>query len=66
MKTLQAKEGYVFIKKDKSEVYGSLMYAPDDFDETLLTQVKEDDAEVIRKSIEEEMMKKYQVEKTLA
>ena len=59
MKTLQAKEGYVFIKKDKSEVYGNLIYTPDNFDETLLTQVKEDKAEDIRKSIEAEMMKKY-------
>ena len=59
MKTLQAKEGYVFIKKDKSEVYGSLIYTPDNFDETLLTQVKEDKAEEIRKSIEEEMSKRY-------
>ena len=59
MKTLQAKDGYVFIKKDKSEVYGNLIYTPDNFDETLLTQVKEDKAEDIRKSIEAEMMKKY-------
>ena len=59
MKTLQAKEGYVFIKKDKSEVYGNLIYTPDNFDETLLTQVKEDKAEEIRKSIEEEMSKRY-------
>ena len=66
MKTLQAKQGYVFIKKDKTEVYGSLMYTPDKFDETLLTQVKEDEAEEIRKTIEEEMMKKYQEENTLA
>ena len=60
MKTLQAKEGYAFIKKDKSEVYGNLIYTPDNFDEVLLTQVKEDKADAIRKSIEEEMMKKYQ------
>ena len=60
MKTLQAKEGYVFIKKDKTEVYGNLIYTPDNFDESTLTQVKEDEAEEIRKSIEEEMMKKYQ------
>ena len=59
MKTLQAKEGYVFIKKDKSEVYGNLIYTPDNFDEALLTQVKEDKAEEIRKTIEEEMMKQY-------
>ena len=60
MKTLQAKEGYVFIKKDKTEVYGNLIYTPDNFDEALLTQVTESKAEEIRKSIEEEMMKKYQ------
>ena len=60
MKTLHAKEDYVFIKKDKSEVYGNLIYTPDNFDETLLTQVKEDKAEEIRKCIEAEMMKKYQ------
>lgn len=59
MKTLQAKEGYVFIKKDKTEVYGNLIYTPDNFDETLITQVKEDKAEEIRKSIEEEMSKRY-------
>lgn len=59
MKTLQAKEGYVFIKKDKSEVYGNLIYTPDNFDEALLTQVKEDKGEEIRKSIEEEMSKRY-------
>ena len=59
MKTLQAKDGYVFVKKDKTEVYGNLIYTPDNFDETLLTQVKEDKAEDIRKSIEAEMMKKY-------
>ena len=66
MKTLQAKEGYVFIKSDKTEVYGNLIYTPDNFDETLITQVKEDKAEEIRKSIEEELMKKYQEENTLA
>ena len=63
MKTLQAKEGYVFIKKDKSEVYGSVIYTPDNFDETLLTQVKEDKAEEVRKAIEAkalEEMKKYE------
>ena len=60
MKTLQAKEGYVFIKSDESEVYGNLIYTPDNFDEALLTQVKEDKAEEIREFIEEEMMKKYQ------
>ena len=63
MKTLQAKEGYVFIKKDKSEVYGSVIYTPDNFDETLLTQVTESKAEEIRKAIEAkimEEMKKYE------
>ena len=63
MKTLQAKEGYVFIKKDKSEVYGNLIYTPDNFDETLLTQVKEDKAEEVKKAIEAkimEEMKKYE------
>ena len=63
MKTLQAKEGYVFIKKDKSEVYGNLIYTPDNFDETLLTQVTESKAEEVRKAIEAkimEEMKKYE------
>ena len=63
MKTLQAKEGYVFIKKDKTEVYGSIMYTPDNFDEALITQVKEDKAEEVRKAIEAKMleeMKKYE------
>ena len=63
MKTLQAKEGYVYIKKDKTEVYGSIMYTPDNFDETLITQVKEDKAEEVRKAIEAKMleeMKKYE------
>ena len=63
MKTLQAKEGYVFIKKDKSEVYGSIMYTPDNFDETLITQVTESKAEEVRKAIEAKMleeMKKYE------
>ena len=59
MKTLQAKEGYVFIKKDKSEVYGNLIYTPDNFDETLLTQVKEDKAEEIRKTIEDKHRSYY-------
>ena len=59
MKTLQAKEGYVFVKSDETEVYGNLIYTPDNFDEALITQVKEDKAEEIRKTIEEEMMKKY-------
>ena len=56
MKTLQAKEGYVFIKKDKSEVYGNLIYTPDNFDETLLTQVTESKAEEVRKAIEAKIM----------
>ena len=63
MKTLQAKEGYVFIKKDKSEVYGNLIYTPDNFDETLITQVTESKAEEVRKAIEAkalEEMKKYE------
>ena len=63
MKTLQAKEGYVFIKKDKTEVYGSLIYTPDNFDETLITQVSESNAEEIKKAIEakiQEKMKKYE------
>ena len=63
MKTLQAKEGYVFIKKDKTEVYGNLIYTPDNFDETLITQVTESKAEEVRKAIEAkilEEMKKYE------
>ena len=63
MKTLQAKEGYVFIKKDKTEVYGSIIYTPDNFDETLITQVTESKAEEVRKAIEAKMledMKKYE------
>ena len=63
MKTLQAKEGYVFIKKDKNEVYGNLIYTPDNFDETLITQVTESKAEEVRKAIEAKMleeMKKYE------
>ena len=63
MKVLQAKQGYVFIKKDKSEVYGSIMYTPDNFDETLITQVTESKAEEVRKAIEAKMledMKKYE------
>ena len=62
MKTLQAKEGYIFVAKDKSQVYGNLIYTPDNFDETLIMQVTEAKGEEIRKSIEEEMMKKYQEE----
>ena len=62
MKTLQAKQGYIFVAKDKSQVYGNLIYTPDNFDETLIMQVTEDKAQEIRKSIEEEMMKKYQSE----
>ena len=63
MKTLQAKEGYVFIKKDKTEVYGNLIYTPDNFDEALITQVTESKAEEVRKVIEAKMledMKKYE------
>ena len=63
MKTLQAKQGYVFIKKDKTEVYGNLIYTPDNFDETLITQVTESKAEEVRKIIEAKMleeMKKYE------
>ena len=63
MKTLQAKEGYVFIKKDKTEVYSSLIYTPDNFDEALITQVTESKAEEVRKAIETKMledMKKYE------
>ena len=63
MKTLQAKQGYVFIKKDKTEVYGSIMYTPDNFDEALITQVTESKAEEVRKAIEAKMleeMKKYE------
>ena len=63
MKTLQAKQGYVFIKKDKTEVYGSIIYTPDNFDETLITQVTESKAEEVRKVIEAKMleeMKKYE------
>ena len=63
MKTLQAKEGYVFIKKDKSEVYGSIIYTPDNFDEALITQVTESKAEEVKRAIEAKMledMKKYE------
>ena len=60
MKTLQAKQGYVFIKKDKTEVYGSLIYTPDNFDN--YTEVLEIEAEEIKKAIElkiQEDMKKH-------
>ena len=60
MKTLQAKEGYVFIKKNKTEVYGNLIYTPDNFDN--YTEVLESEAEEIKKAIElkiQEDMKKY-------
>ena len=60
MKTLQAKEGYVFIKKDKSEVYSSIIYTPDNFDDYM--EVLEIEAEEIKKAIDlkiQEDMKKY-------
>ena len=60
MKTLQAKEGYVFIKKDKTEVYGNLIYTPDNFDNYM--EVLESEAEEIKKAIDlkiQEDMKKH-------
>ena len=60
MKILKAKQGYVFIKKDKTEVYGSLMYTPDNFDNYM--EVLESEAEEIKKAIDlkiQEDMKKY-------
>ena len=60
MKTLQAKQGYVFIKKDKSEVYGSIIYTPDNFDDYM--EVLEIEVEEIKKAIDlkiQEVMKKY-------
>ena len=60
MKTLQAKQGYVFIKKDKTEVYGNLIYTPDNFDDYM--EVLEIEAEEIKKAIDlkiQEDMKKY-------
>ena len=66
MKTLQAKQGYIFVAKDKSQVYGNLIYTPDNFDESSLMEVSEAKGEEIKRSIESEMMKKYQESNALA
>lgn len=60
MKELKAKEGYVFIQKDKTEVYGNLMYTPDNFDESDLIEVTEAEADEIKNKLEEEAMKQYE------
>lgn len=60
MKKLKSKDNYVFVKKDKTEVYGNLMCTPDNFDESDLVEVTEAEAEEIRKKLEEEIMKQYE------
>lgn len=48
MKKLQSKDNYIFVKKDKTDVYGSIMYVPDTFDETSIIEVSKEEAEIIK------------------
>ncbi len=60
MKILQAKQGYIYVAKDKSQVYGKLVYTPDNFDNYM--EVTDIEAEDIKKAIElkiQEEMKKH-------
>jgi hypothetical protein len=52
MKILSAKEGYVFALKDRSAVYGSLIYMSDIDSEDRYIEVTKEEGENLKKEIE--------------
>lgn len=50
MLKLKANKGYAFVSKDKKQVYGDLLYAPDNFNNYI--QVTLEEYENIKKEIE--------------
>lgn len=56
MKSFKAKDGYVFVMKDKSQVFGELIYTPDTFDKSSIVEVTKEEAEAIQKELEEKAM----------
>lgn len=58
MKKLQSKKNYTFVMKDKSQVLGKLIYAPDTFEDYL--EVEDSVAEEIQNAIDEESKKQYE------
>lgn len=50
MKKLQAKDNCTFVSKDKSQIYGKVIYAPDSFRDYM--EVDDSEVEEIRKAIE--------------
>ncbi len=63
MKKLQARENYTLVKKDKSQIYGKLMYSPDTFEDYI--EVPDSELEEIQKQIDlkmQEEMKKFEME----
>lgn len=53
MKTIKAKDNYILCKADKSEVYGNVIYTPDNFDETSVIEITIAEGEEIKKALEE-------------
>ena len=45
----------IFVLKDKSKVFGSELYAPDNFDESQLIEITQEEADEIIKKLEEEV-----------
>ena len=57
---IKAKEGYTLVNKDKTFIYGKILTVNiEDFDDYI--EVADSKIPALKKSIEEEMMKKYQV-----
>ena len=60
MKTIKAKDNYILCKADKSEVYGNVIYTPDNFDETCIIEITLEESEEIKKEIEEKQEKEME------
>lgn len=58
MKTFKADEGHVFVKNG-NEIMGTILYTPDDFDESSLSQITSEQAH----AMEEEQRKKAEEER---
>jgi hypothetical protein len=60
MKTIKANDNYILCKADKSEVYGNVIYTPDNFDETSVIEITLEEGEEIKKLLEEKQEKEME------
>lgn len=61
MKTIKAKDNYILCKTDKTEVYGNVIYTPDNFDETSVMEITLEEGEEIKKALDEKQEQEMKI-----